>query len=97
MPFVIMAKIDGRPLGEVIEESPMEGKLRLLIQFCQMFVDLHALDWRPFVSDPWPEGVSSLPEVIGDQLSGWQRRLADLGIVGFDPVFDWLRERLPRR
>ena len=95
LPFVIMVKIEGRPLGAIVEESSVEVRQKLLTQFCRMFVDLHALDWRPFASDPWPDSALSLPKVIGDQLSGWQQILADLDMVEFDLVFDWLWERLP--
>lgn len=95
MPFVIMVKIDGRPLGAVVEEASVEVQRELLTQFCQMFVDLHALDWRLLSAALRLEDVPSSPKVIDEQLSGWQRTLADLDMSEFDPVFDWLWERLP--
>jgi aminoglycoside phosphotransferase (APT) family kinase protein len=94
-PFVIMERIDGRPMGTVIDESPMEKKLELLAQFCQMFVDLHALDWRPFAPDPSPYETQDLSELIGQGLIQWQADIHARENTAFDPVFDWLHERLP--
>ena len=39
-PYVIMERIEGRPMGDIIGESPTERKIELATQFCGMFVDL---------------------------------------------------------
>jgi aminoglycoside phosphotransferase (APT) family kinase protein len=49
-PFVIMEKVNGRLMGEALNESENTGKTMLRL-FCKMFVDLHALDVTPFVSN----------------------------------------------
>lgn len=50
-PFVIMERIDGRSMGEIIEVSSEKTRKDMISLFCKMFVDLHRLDIRPFVSD----------------------------------------------
>jgi aminoglycoside phosphotransferase (APT) family kinase protein len=45
-PFIIMDRIRGRVLWDVITSAPEAEARRLTERFCQLFVDLHALDWR---------------------------------------------------
>jgi aminoglycoside phosphotransferase (APT) family kinase protein len=93
-PCVIMERIEGRPLGDIIDESPAERKMELLTQFCGMFVDLHTLDWRSFVPDPSRYGTRELSALVGGELEQWQAYLHGLQMAAFDPVFDWLNERI---
>lgn len=93
-PFVIMEKIDGRPMGDVIVESPEKKQQELLTQFCKTFVDLHTLDWRPFVPDPSLYATRDVATIIDHDLSQWQEYLHCFQRHEFDPVFDWLRERI---
>jgi aminoglycoside phosphotransferase (APT) family kinase protein len=94
-PFVIMERIVGRSMGAISDESPVEKKLELLTLFCQMFVDLHALDWRAFAPDTPPYEARDLSTIVGHQLSCWQAYTLSLQNDAFAPVFNWLRERLP--
>jgi len=94
-PFVVMEKIDGRSMGAISDTSPMQRKLELLTLFCRMFADLHALDWRRFALDPSLHGVQRPDETMRHQLSYWQGYTHALQSTAFDPVFAWLRERLP--
>lgn len=92
-PFVIMEKIDGRSMGDVIVESTEEKQQELLALFCQMFVDLHTLDWRPFASAPSLDATKDLAAILNHELSQWQGYFYHFQNHSFDPVFDWLRER----
>jgi len=49
-PFVIMEKITGQSMGEIIKVSSEKTKKDMNSMFCKMFVDLHRLDIEPFVS-----------------------------------------------
>jgi aminoglycoside phosphotransferase (APT) family kinase protein len=101
-PCVIMEKIDGRSMGAVADESPVEKKLELLTRFCRILVDLHTLDWRPFVRDPSlgaPLDASlyatgTVSALVRHELSQWQTYVHALQRHEFDPVFDWLMERI---
>jgi aminoglycoside phosphotransferase (APT) family kinase protein len=94
-PFVIMERINGRSLGAISDASPMQRKLELLTLFCRMFADLHTLDWRPFALDPSLHETQRPDETVRHQLSHWQGYTHALQFDAFDPVFAWLRERLP--
>ncbi|MBN2533969.1 MAG: phosphotransferase [Spirochaetales bacterium] len=90
-PFVIMEKINGRPMGDVIGESTGTGQKELLTLFCRIFARLHRLEWRSFASD---SQVNNTAVVMKHTLSQWQERFHCFRDHGFDPVFDWLGERL---
>jgi aminoglycoside phosphotransferase (APT) family kinase protein len=91
-PFIIMERIDGPVLGEVIRRSPAGRQGDLLTLFCQIFVDLHALDWRPFVAGPQLHQVEG---TVGRWLATREPMVQQLGRSEFDPVMAWLRERGP--
>lgn len=92
-PAVIMERVDGRLLGQVLVSSSREEAERLVNRFCQLFVDLHGLDWQPFVSDPdrfRPEDcVKRWPEEARDLLDR-------LGVTEAAPVLDWLATEAAR-
>lgn len=94
-PFVVMEKIAGRSLGAISDESPVERKLELLTTFCRMFVDLHALEPRPFARNSSFHETDDLSEIFRRQLSYWQSYTHALESHTFDPIFSWLDERLP--
>jgi aminoglycoside phosphotransferase (APT) family kinase protein len=48
-PFVIMEKIQGRMMWPVLFGAAEGEQQALLTQFCKLFVQLHALEWRSFV------------------------------------------------
>jgi aminoglycoside phosphotransferase (APT) family kinase protein len=88
-PFVIMELIEGPLLGEALHEAGETEQKNLVQQFCRLFVDLHQIDWRPFVKDPAEIGRR-------DEISLW---LADarekallFGVGELDPVLDWLED-----
>lgn len=96
-PFVIMEKIYGRSMWTVIDEAPDEKKRKLLTLFCKMFVDLHNLDWRLFVTDLAPDpSISEIetPYAIVDRFfSEAQKNVNYFQKYEFELGIDWLRER----
>jgi len=92
-PFVIMEKIDGRLMGTVINESPDEKRQELITLFCSMFVDLHALDWRPFTPDPSVYETGEPYTFIKNWLSTAQRHGERFQRNEFAPTLTWLKER----
>jgi len=93
-PSVIMERIEGRPMGDIMDESPAERKMELLTQFCGMFVHLHRLEWRSFVPDPSYYATRELSAIVSDELEQWQAYLHSFQMATFNPVFDWLSERI---
>jgi aminoglycoside phosphotransferase (APT) family kinase protein len=91
-PFVIMEKIDGRPMWSEIDKSSDEKKQELGTLFCQMFVDLHTLDWRLFASDPSVYKAGGVYGVVNRMLVMAQEFIDRFEMNGFIPVLNWLKE-----
>ncbi|MBN1642063.1 MAG: phosphotransferase family protein [Anaerolineae bacterium] len=94
MPFVIMERIDGEPLGVVADRASLPEKRALLTRFCHMFADLHALDWRPFAPDVSLYEALGASGILRRQLAQWHAFTHALQNHTFDPVFAWLEERV---
>ena len=92
-PFVIMEKINGRPMGTVIDESSDKKKKELITLFCKMFVDLHTLNWRTFVPDTSIYEIGNEYMFINRWLAQAQRYMDDFQTNEFALALDWLKER----
>lgn len=90
-PFILMEYVQGQELWSLMSKTPRTEWSPLLTLFCQLFVRLHTLDWRPFSQtannpspyhtiDRWLEFGRSLPQVnpFGEE---------------FQPVLAWLEAR----
>jgi aminoglycoside phosphotransferase (APT) family kinase protein len=92
-PFVIMQRINGRMLWPLLFGSPREQQDELLTVFCELFVQLHALDWRPFVEDVARVDMAD-PYFFEDRwLEDGRRAIEELDMPGFLPIVDWLGAR----
>ena len=92
-PFVIMERIAGQVLWPLLFGSSGKEQQRLLTLFCDRFVQLHALDWRPFV-DGADRYEMEGPHVFVDQwLDTGREFLARSPMPGFLPVVEWLEKR----
>ncbi len=97
-PFVIMEKIEGQVLWPLLSRSPKEKQRELLTLFCELFVQLHTLDWQPFMHDMARHDTGDPYTFVDRQQREWRSALAGLPEVGFLPVLEWLeawREQVP--
>jgi aminoglycoside phosphotransferase (APT) family kinase protein len=93
-PFIIMQKIDGQPVGKVLDAASPEERQALTSRCVRLFVDLHALDWRPFVSiRPEFAQLEAPLAYIQSKLAEMEWYIATFGYTGFKPVLDWLAAR----
>lgn len=92
-PFVIMEKINGQLMGQAIDKSSHEKRQELITLFCKMFVHLHALDWKPFVTNPYIYETGDPYTLVNQWLSRGQRYIEDFGAKEYTPVLCWLEER----
>ena len=87
---IVMEKIEGRTLGKILDESSQEKRHELITLFCQLYVNLHNLDWQPLVPDPASYQTNGY-------MASWlaQRRpFIEQVLPGvFDSVLDWLQAR----
>lgn len=92
-PFVIMEKINGRDMGEVLSEASEEKKQELVTLFCGMFAKLHAMDWKEF-------GVIQPDYEVGDpygfsayMVSFAHGYINKFAVDEFVPIVDWLQNQ----
>jgi aminoglycoside phosphotransferase (APT) family kinase protein len=92
-PFVIMERVKGQELGALMLRSPEQKRQELLTLFCELFVRLHALDWRPFVDDIAPYETGG-PYIFVDRwLSGACSALRRHPTSDALPLVEWLEQR----
>lgn len=92
-PFVIMEKVDGQVLWPLLFNSPKEEQQELLTLFCKLFVQLHTLEWRPFVDDLEQYDAGD-PYIFIDQwLNLAHDILARFSKTGFLSIVEWLEAR----
>lgn len=88
-PFVVMEKIEGRPMWALLYDP---ARHRSLIEtFCRLFVELHALDWRLLTSEPAPDWPATPTGLIDRQLESFLPITQALPLPGFAPVMDWVQ------
>lgn len=92
-PFIVIEKIQGRTMTDVYTEASEERRKELMTLFCRLFVDLHNLDWRPFVPDPARYETGDPYAFIDRKLSDARRAMEGFQIAGLKPVLEWLAER----
>lgn len=93
-PFVLMERIEGEILWHVIDRSTPEVCAGLLSRFCELFVQLHALDWRVFIPET-ERAAYEVPYIFVDRYLEWLHSAAELypQLTTFFPFFEWLEER----
>jgi aminoglycoside phosphotransferase (APT) family kinase protein len=92
-PFVIMERIKGQVLWPLLFGSAGEIQQELLTQFCGLFVQLHLLEWRPFVDDVSRYDTGDPYTFVDRGLTEFRHFLARFPQPGFLPVLEWLEAR----
>ena len=93
-PLTLMERVSGTILGLKMVRAVDDVELQpWLTLFCQLLVDLHRLDWRPFVSNP---GEYMPLDAAMRWCSGMRHWIHTLGFSDFDEAFDWLEREAPR-
>jgi aminoglycoside phosphotransferase (APT) family kinase protein len=94
-PFVIMERIEGQMLWPVLFGPSTEGKRQreLLTLFCGLFVQLHALAWRPFVDEEELACYENPYVSVDHWLDRFRDFQARFSVPGFTSILRWLEER----
>jgi len=89
-PFMVMEFIQGELLWDALRESSQERQLQLIDQFFQLFVRLHALDWKLFdPSLPGDEPYYFIDKWIHDAQQGSK----NFPEMDASPFLDWVIAR----
>jgi aminoglycoside phosphotransferase (APT) family kinase protein len=92
-PFILMDRIEGGPLGDALLQRPPAEQQALLEYFCELFLQLHRLDWRPFAVQAEQLAVAGPLAWVDDVLAEARAFVAQYELPGFAPVVDWLAAR----
>jgi len=92
-PFILMEQIKGDIMWPQLVHSPSKIQRALLTQFCELFVQLHQLDWRAFADDMSRYDVKNRYQFIDSVLDQGADLLALFDATGFLPVIHWLQDR----
>lgn len=90
-PFIIMEKVSGPLLLQALKLASPDQRRELIQLFCQLFVELHTMDWYPFAIDPTHyQPQDFIPHMLSEQraliITHHKNSL-------FAPVLDWLDKR----
>ena len=95
-PFVIMERIDGRSLGEAARGASPQRYQELLRLFCDLFVQLHTLDWEAALPETDQRLCVDPQTSTLETLRLFEARTHRFEQHAFAPVFEWLRRQLPK-
>jgi aminoglycoside phosphotransferase (APT) family kinase protein len=98
-PFILMERIEGKSLGEVLfNASPPEQDL-LLARFCELVARLHKLDWRLFLKEESGSCADGSAPVQPPSLDAWlssvRATLQHFGWPLDSPFLRWLEQQRP--
>jgi aminoglycoside phosphotransferase (APT) family kinase protein len=92
-PFILMEKIEGTSLWPMLFHGPEEQQEKWLALYCGLMLQLHHLDWQPYL----PEEARK----IGDPLQYARREVErgtstaqEFGLSEFQPLMAWLGTHL---
>lgn len=91
-PFMLMERITGQGMWNVLSSSTVEHQMQLLSEFCELEAGLHSLDWR-ILEDEDAERFNDPWCFIDEYLDMGRHFLKSVGATGFQSVMYWLEER----
>ena len=94
LPFILIENIPGETLWPVLDRAEPERAAALLSQFCELFAQLHNLDWRPFTPGNESEQQPAPYEFVDRYFAMVQNAAAAFpDLAPFLPIMLWLEER----
>jgi aminoglycoside phosphotransferase (APT) family kinase protein len=87
---VLMEKVTGQSMYGIMQQISLQDGAPLIGRFCELLVDLHALDWEAFVLDPSQYASAVL---VGRKLAATRLFIEQTVPDLFEPVLVWLQAR----
>jgi len=91
-PFIVVDRIPGEMLWQVLFSSQENEQNKLIDTFSQLFVQLHNLDFEPFMDGGYSDVDQESGSIINSQLSLWRACYESSPLPDFFPLFDCLGE-----
>lgn len=95
-PFILMERIDGPVLWSLLEQATPDQQPALFQLFCQLFVQLHQLDWRNFVQVAEQPRYTEPYVFIDRWVKTAYEHLQRQSSAGFQAVVAWVAQRRDR-
>ena len=92
-PFVIMDRIDGQVMRQIMNNTPEEEQEGLLTLFCDLFVNLHNLDWRSYSESSKQIDHSDPYQYCDYWISTGRQGIQQFELQGFSEPLDWFEEK----
>ncbi len=92
-PFLLMERIDGQPMGTLGRGRRLEQLAQSIPDFARLLVQLHTLDWQPFVTAEQRDTPRSADYFADQWLSRARQRCQASPAIDFMPVVDWVADR----
>jgi aminoglycoside phosphotransferase (APT) family kinase protein len=92
-PFVIMERITGQLMRQLMNNAPPEEMRDLQSQFCELFVNLHNLDWHPFVDSHEQVNENDPYQFVDNWINTGKQGIQQFQLQGFSEALDWFAER----
>ena len=99
-PFMIMDRIEGQVLWSRWFSAPEAQQQAFLAQFSQLLVQLHTLDWRPFMRTDQHFDPADAFACVDRTLAEARTVIPQFQLTGLIPILDWLaarRDQVPCR
>lgn len=90
--FMLMERVQGEGMWNLFDRSSPENQKELLTLFCDLFVRLHLLEWRPFIKSPNEIEMDGQYVFIDRWIEDAKYLLAEYGRQEFLPVIGWLAQ-----
>lgn len=93
-PFMFMEYIEGEMMWPILDKAQPDQAAALITQFCELFIQLHKLDWQKFVPLNEQDNFKNPFFFIDGYLSWIRREMENFpDLKAFMPVLIWLEER----
>lgn len=92
-PFVVMQWIDGQVMWSMLDTVSTAQRMTLIELFCNLFVRLHNLDWRPFAGEDIHHQSGDTYLYVDNWFVQAKDALRRYSVIDLHPVLDWLEVR----
>jgi len=93
-PFIIMEYIEGEIMWPILDRATPDDAATFLTRFCELFIQLHTLDWHGFVPPQDQPAVQNPYHFVDSYISMLKNMAKSFPALNlFLPVIEWLEAR----
>lgn len=91
-PFIIMQKINGDQMWKVFDKAPIDQKMAFGRKMCEVYLQLHHLDWRLFVEADQEAQMENPYAFVDHWLNIGYGAMQAYPDLGFEPLIKWIED-----